>query len=414
MSKSILLIHRRSETLAPGLRKGLRNADLVGQLSVVTEPGHVERHDPGVDVRLVADAGDPDRVRSAAMDILRVRPIDHVLAPFEMTMVAAGYLRSYFGLPGTGFDTSIAFTNKYVMKRILAAAGVPVARCDIAYATAQLPEVAAGVGYPVVVKPVLGWGSREVHVCAGEADLDRQYPPSAELNVPVIVEEQLDVRREYHVDGIVHDGEVVFVSPSAYFTPMLRSWDNLGSYCLPAEDPDRGELETIHRDAIRALGLRAGITHLEAFRTPDGLRVGEVASRPSGGGVPEAIGLQHGVDVWDAFLKTSLGLPPDVRALTRPGIVAHYYLPLRPGRIARITPAEELRAVPSVLGVDLHSAVGDEVPDQLTLTDAAGVVYFGVDDRSEIPLRMKEIVDQYELETACTARFAPDFSDWGD
>ena len=80
----------------------------------------------------------------------------------------------------------------------------------------------------------------------------------------------------------------------------------------------------------------------------------------------------------------------------------------------RITPAEELRAVPSVLGVDLHSAVGDEVPDQLTLTDAAGVVYFGVDDRSEIPLRMKEIVDQYELETACTARFAPDFSDWGD
>ncbi|MFI0982565.1 hypothetical protein ACH4SP_36850 [Streptomyces sp. NPDC021093] len=383
----------------------LRSAPEIGHLTVITEPGHTERYGPEVDVRLVDDVLDPASVCREALRAFAERRIDLVLSPFELGMSVAGQLRSYFGLPGIGYETANAFSHKYVMKQRMAAGGVPVAGFRFAAALRNVPEAAEELGWPVIVKPVLGGGSLDIRAFSGRAAFDEfcDSPAADSLKareVPLIVEQFVEVLDEYHCDGIVHGGEVAFASLSRYFVPVLGRKEVFGSHLVTDEAPDHDLMRALHARTVRALGLEAGVTHMEFFRTPDGILAGEIACRLGGMGVVDAVRLQTGVDLWRGFLDTSLGLEPTVeRRGGRTDTVAHLRLPMTPGRIVRLSTAEELEAVPGVLKADMKRRIGDVVPARLGSATGSGLVYFAVSDPAEIDGTVRRIHDAYEFET---------------
>ena len=397
---NVLLPHVRRNVLPDGFL----DAPELGRVSVITEPGHRQRYGPAVDVHLVDSIQDVELVRRTAMGVLAERELHRVLAPFELSVPVAGYLRSCFGLPGMSFDTANLFTNKYLMKRRAAAAGLPVTAFGIAYSLSAVPSVADRVGWPVVVKPVLGGGSLDVVVLRDPADHARfRASPAAgsidRLTIPLIVERYVELDAEYTCNGIVHDGRVVFAAILRYPYPLLGCPTGYNaSYTLPPTHPDRGRILELHERMVRAFGLRAGVTHLELLKTGDRLLAGEIACRPPGGGIPEGIQLQHGVDLWRAFRDTSLGRAPDVRPVERGDLVVNYLLPIRRGRIVRLSTAADLATVPSVLRVDLHKRVGDVMRDRVGHSATAGVVHLSVRDEAEVADRMAQLAARYVLE----------------
>ena len=137
---------------------------------------------------------------------------------------------------------------------------------------------------------------------------------------------------------------------------------------------------------------------MEFLKTRGGLLAGEIACRPGGGGIPDAIRLQYGVDIWRAFRETSLGLEPEVRLTEREGLLVNYHLPIKPGRIVRLSTAADLATVPSVVRVDMHKQVGDVMRDRVGSSAATGVVYLSVRDEAEVSSRILELADRYVLE----------------
>lgn len=400
MTMNVLLPHARRNVLP----EGFLDAPEIGRVSVITEPGHLQRYRPDVDVHLVESIGDVEQVRRTTMRILGDRELHRVMAPFELSVPVAGYLRSYFGLPGPGFETASLFANKYLMKRKAAAAGLPGTAFRAACTLANVPQKAAELGWPVVIKPVLGGGSLDVVVLHSPDAFARFCAsPASEsirrLTVPLIVEEYVELEAEYHCDGIVHGGEVIFAAPSKYVVPLLGCPPGLNaSHALPPGHPDRAEILDLHARTVHAFGLRSGVTHMEFLKTRGGLLAGEIACRPGGGGIPDAIRLQYGVDIWRAFLQTSLGLEPGVRPMEREGLLVHYLLPIKPGRIVRLSTAADLTALPSVLRVDMHKQVGDVMRDRVGSSASAGAVYLSVRDEAEVPSRIAELAERYVLE----------------
>ena len=78
---------------------------------------------------------------------------------------------------------------------------------------------------------------------------------------------------------------------------------------MPAAfDPElERTLLSLNERAIGALGIGWGMTHLEVYLTPRGPLFGEIALRPPGGYIMNA--LQHAWDFnpWEAFLAMELG-----------------------------------------------------------------------------------------------------------
>lgn len=397
---NVLLPHVKKNVLP----KDFLDAPELTHVSVITEPGHAQRYGPDVDVRLVDSIHDIEQVRQTTMQILSERELHRVLSPFELGLPVAAYLRSYFGLPGLSYETANLFTNKYLMKRRATAAGLLVPACRVAFTLRDVLPKAADLGWPVVIKPVLGGGSLDV-VVLDDPDAFAQFCASPEadsirrLTVPLIVEEYVELEAEYHCDGIVHDGEIRFAAPSKYLVPLLGCPSDLNaSHVLAPDHADRAEILDLHARTVHAFGLQSGVTHMEFLKTRDGLLAGEIACRPGGGGIPDAIRLQYGIDIWRAFLETSLGLEPELRLTEREGLLVHYQLPIRPGRIVHLSSAEELAAVPSVVWVDMHKQVGDVMGDRVGSSTATGVVYLSVQDEDEAATRVRQLAERYVLE----------------
>ncbi|MEV5593643.1 ATP-grasp domain-containing protein [Streptomyces sp. NPDC052496] len=396
---NVLLLHVMKNVLPDHIR----TADEIGHLTVITEPGHVQQYGADVDVHVVESVQNLEVMRAKVLEILRERRIDRIFAPFELGQSAAGYLRSYFGLPGTGLDVANNFSNKYAMKQRLAAGGLPVADFRLAAGLHQVPEAADRLGWPVVIKPVIGGGSINVSVIDGPEDFERFCrTPAAEriraLPVPLLAERFVRMSAEYHFDAIVEDGQVLFSVGSRYSSPVLARDSFLGSCILPADDPNRRRMTELHAQAVNSLGLDSGVTHMEFFETPDGLLAGEIACRPAGGSFPECIRMHTGVDLWRACLELQLGLTPKLELKAEEGVLAHCHLPVSPGLIVEQTPEEELAALPSVVRVDMLRRKGDVVPAHLNSASASAVVYLRGDSPEEAEAAMRRVVEAYHIE----------------
>lgn len=376
------------------------------RVSVVTETGHTHRFPAGVEVVEVADIRDPGEVLRAAVSVARRRPIEHVVTPVEFSQAAGGYVRSTLGLPGLGYDAALGFSHKYVMKQRLREAGLPVTDFAQILSLDEVPAAADRTGWPCVVKPVFGGGCLDVVVLESRAHFDAfaASPQADSLRAsrdPLIVEAYVPMDAEFHCDGVVHDGEVLFAAASRYFTPLLGQIDNFsGSYFLPDDHPGLAPALELHARAVRALGMRSGVTHLELFDTPDGFLVGEVACRPAGGGITDAVRLQYNVDIWQAFLDTSIGRRPQCEPRRRDGIVVNADFPTRPGRITRLVPEADLAALPGVIRAQMSMSVGDVIPADLTSSTSPGLVFYEARDEEEVRSRLENIRDTYFLETS--------------
>lgn len=204
---------------------------------------------------------------------------------------------------------------------------------------------------------------------------------------------------ECHCDAVVQDGKVIFAAPSRYFSPILGKTDTFsGSYLLPEGHEDFASITNLNDQVVHALGLTNGVTHLELFKTGSDFLVGEIACRPGGGGITEAVRRHHGVDLWGAFWGTSLGLPPAITPSNSEGILEKVMLPTQPGRIIKLSPEEDLAACPGVVAVNMSLSVGDVIPPDLTSATTTGLVFFSAQDEAEMTERLGKLAEAYVLE----------------
>jgi phosphoribosylaminoimidazole carboxylase (NCAIR synthetase) len=253
----------------------------------------------------ISDPLDAGQIAAATAGLgTQIGPVQRLLAVLEQLQV-----REQLGVPGIDVATARNFRDKAQMKSVLRAAGVPCAR----YALADSAAVAAGfarqVGFPLVVKPPAGAGAKSTFRLDDAADLRvwlEEAPPASDRLA--LIEEFL-TGEEGSYDSVMIDGQIVWDSISAYQpTPLevLRNPWIQWLVLMPRDisGPEYAGLRALVPTALRALGLRTGLTHLEWFRRPDGsVAVSEVAVRPPGGQITSMLCYAHDFDLYSAWAR---------------------------------------------------------------------------------------------------------------
>jgi formate-dependent phosphoribosylglycinamide formyltransferase (GAR transformylase) len=271
-----------------------------------------------------------------------------IVGILEALMVQLGQARAHFGVPGTRPEVAELFRDKARMKDALRAAGLPVAKSALIRSRADAEAFAAEAGFPMVVKPPAGMGSKSTHRVESLDDLLRVATAmGAGPGNPVLAEEFLR-GREYSYETLVTGGEVRVESCSRYLPGCLEAVENPWiQWCclLPRDlsDPVFDRCRTAGRAAIAALGLDNGMTHMEWFERPDGsVVIGEIAQRPPGANISLMTGLAHDVDLYGAWASAVVdGVVPHT-PWTRKYAVGSAFLrgPGR-GRVAAVTGVHE-------------------------------------------------------------------------
>src|SRR5579859_1606260 len=226
-------------------------------------------------------------------------PVQRLLAVLEQLQVPLGQVREHLGITGMDAATAHNFRDKAQMKSVLRAAGVPCARYRLADSAGAAAAFAKEAGFPLVVKPPAGAGAKSTFRLDDAGDLKGwlDAAPPAPVS-PALLEEFL-TGDEGSYDSVMTGGQIIWDSVSQYLpTPLevLRNPWIQWAVLMPRDigGPEYGGIRAIAPTALRALGLRTGLTHMEWFRRPDGtVAVSEVAVRPPGAQISAMLCYAH-------------------------------------------------------------------------------------------------------------------------
>jgi hypothetical protein len=280
---------------------------------ITSEP--LEAVDPALRQHLaghwrVDDALDPSQIAGAVNGLRQqMGPVERLVGALEQLQVPLAQVREGLGIDGMDVRTALNVRDKSRMKEALRAAGVPCARHALVHHPGEATAFADEVGFPLVAKPPAGAGAQATFRLDDRAMLDRwlaAVPLRAEA--PALLEEFL-TGDEHSYDSVSIDGSTVWASISDYSPPpleVLRTPWIQWTVLLP-RDISGPRYEGIHHwgpEALRALGVRDALTHMEWFHRPDGsVAISEVAARPPGAQLTSMHGYAHDFDLYRAWAE---------------------------------------------------------------------------------------------------------------
>jgi len=286
----------------PGVRLGIVSQEPVDKLPTSIRDrlaGHWQ----------VQNAFDARQIADGVLGITKqIGPIDRVIGNLEQLQEPLAAAQAMLGLPGMPPEVAGNFRDKAVMKSIFEQRGVPCARHRLVHQPAEALAFLTEVGLPVVVKPPDGAGSTDTFRLETQGDLDAYLARMSAEGGPVLFEEFLR-GEEHSFDAVTLGGRMVWFSISKYWPGPLTVMENPWmQWCVLSprhvDVPEYAAIRETGEQAVRALGLSTGFTHMEWFQRPDGsVAVSEVGGRPPGAHFMSLFSHAHDIDFYVAWAK---------------------------------------------------------------------------------------------------------------
>ncbi|OIK04500.1 ATP-grasp domain-containing protein [Streptomyces monashensis] len=370
--------------------------DAVGATGVLADPERI------ADLVEVEDLNDFEALCGAVQKITdRVGPVDRLIAVSEATIGIAAEVRAALGIAGPRPEDVALYRNKLRMKEAVAKAGIRTPRFASCGSAESAVDFARATGFPLILKPVSGAGSRGVHRVEDEATLttllDQIDTGDYEL------EEYID-GPIYHVDGFVgEDSQIPFMAVSRYINDCLSfeaAGQPLGSVVVQAS-PLRSRVEEFARRCVSALNMASMPFHLELFVTAEGdLVFLEIAGRIGGAEVPYLTDKLFGVnlfELWlDALCEGGATVPPQTGDPSGGWLI----IPKPAGLPAEVVSVTSMRDHFTTVWRELVPTPGEVMEPGGSYDAVHSGRFILTGDESAVEEDIREIIARFRIETA--------------
>lgn len=301
---------------------------------------------------------------AAKQVVAKVTPLDAVVGVDEQGVTVAAEAAALLGIRHNSVDAVATTRDKARLRDVLAAAGL---RQPVAVSVGpgdDVEKVAAGVGFPCVVKPTSLSASRGViradtPVQAADAAIRvRKILAEAaeDPDGPLLVESFVP-GAEVAVEGMLREGRLDVLAIFDKPDPMDGPYFEETIYVTPSRLPGDEIVRTVAR-ACEAIGLAEGPIHAELRVDGDNCTLLEVAARSIGGLCSRALRFGAGISLEEVILRHALGLDTDdLTRTTRASGVMMIPIP-RSGVLRDVGGREEARAVAGVEGLEITVPIG--------------------------------------------------------
>lgn len=271
--------------------------------------------------------------------------IDGVVSIVEHAVPTAAAIAKEMNLTYITPEMAFRARNKYEMKESYRKNGVKVTDYELISSLKEALDFANKIGYPIILKPIIGGGSICVLKINNQDELINNFDSLKKEIIKIyeidsIYKETIEkygeriILIEKYIDGIemsvesvnyngetdvlaIHEKEMfnnINVFPEAFFcTPS--SFSNEVQKCI---------IETTKK-SNKALGINYGLTHTEYRLTANNeLYIIETGARMGGGPIFESVLNSTGVNMMHALLDISLGKKPNYTKYNTQKPIASY------------------------------------------------------------------------------------------
>lgn len=231
------------------------------------------------------------RDKEKILEIAKKERIDAIYTDqTDVSVPSVAYVAEKLALKGIGYETSLKFTNKYLMRKAAKEVGIRVPEFDHAFNLEEAIAIAKKIGFPIIIKPVDSSGSRGVIRVESFDILKKVFSESQKysINKEVILEKIIN-GPEYIVDGMAMNNEYINLDlgTKEYFEKDDLYMSKMCMFTSAHKISDRTEKKVLDTNAklVEAMKLNFGLTIAEYIynQEEDEVYLVEVAAR--GGGV---------------------------------------------------------------------------------------------------------------------------------
>jgi biotin carboxylase len=314
----------------------------------------------------------------------RGRRFDRVIALDEFDLETAASVREHMRVPGMGLTTAACYRDKLAMRVIARATGFLVPDFCRALNYDELRIFMERVPPPWLLKPrteASAVGIRRIH------DPEQLWRALDELGdrQSYFILEKFVPGDIFHVDSIVSEGKVVFSAVHRYGRPPIELMQGGGVFTtrtVDRESPDWRELTAFNRGIAPGLGMVRGVTHAEFIRAHEDGRYYflEIAARVGGAFIADLVEHATGINLWNEWARIEAA---NLRgeAYTLPRAFSSY--------------AGSVLCLAQTAEPDTSAFNAPEIVHRLKKHHHAGLIV-----RSDNPLRVEQLLDQYSSEFA--------------
>ena len=352
---------------------------------------------------------DQSSVEAIMMALHRAGLADRQFAGIQTTdewaLVTGSVLAPHLGCDFLDPTTAVHFRDKSLQKRRVRAAGLKATQVTVIDDVHDMSGLLAGMDelpYPkAVLKPIAGAAAVRTSVVDSLDALRAQGEAyrRAKTKQRTFVLEEFVTGDEWVADGFVFDGELVFCSLGTYASPCLSTVSQGQALSIRRFDPDRDQAMfalglPVVRGALRALGLRSSVFHMELFYDPQtgDVTFSECAARRGGGLVHEEMQAKYGVNLGESAVLCAVGQRPEPPAKIDPRVIGFGFLMGRSGTLVRCPSPAEITARPGVLFARVERPYGAHLSGEIAGTnDRIAQCLIAADSEQEFTKLLAEV-----------------------
>ncbi|PFN98054.1 hypothetical protein COJ85_21255 [Bacillus sp. AFS076308] len=296
-----------------------------------------------------------------------IDPFDGIACFHEMDQEKAAYIALELQLFYLEPKVIERTRNKILMRSILREYGVDKTKNAIVNTTDEISSFAQKHGYPIILKPVDGWGSIGVAKIENAEELEHAlgWYQTADFGSGMIVEEYL-AGKEFSVEAFSENGihKIMCITEKfkeeQHFVEVGHRLPYQGVY----SDYERSIHEFVQH-ALTSIGITHGPSHTEIILTIDGPKIIETHTRLGGDYIPELINMASGVDLLDLWAKQAMGESiineiPQTPNMKKSAAI-WYGTPSTSGLVKEIIGEEEAKSTAGVARVEILQKQGNKI-----------------------------------------------------
>jgi biotin carboxylase len=295
------------------------------------------------------------------------RPLNAIIAVDDSGSLLAARASATLGLAHNAPDAAEAARDKFLMRTLLARAGVPSPPFQRYSTGDDLPALAEQIEYPCVVKPLRLNGSRGVI----RANNPREFVAAARRLAALLetidpmpgpkpfLAEQFIPGFEVALEGLLDHGALQVLALFDKPDPLDGPFFEETLYVTPSRLPEmtQAAITRCAADAAAALGLREGPMHAELRVNDQGPWIVELAGRSIGGLCSKTLRFGTDVALEELILRQACGLP--IESTDRTSVAGGVIMIPIPGAglLKRVEGVAEAAAVSGIEEVDITARV---------------------------------------------------------
>jgi len=321
----------------------------------------------------------------------------------DVAVPTAAYIAEQLGLPGIGFETSLRFTNKHLMRQAIALSRPDLLPDSRLFESES--ELLDHLGSPginhqkFIVKPMNSQGSKGVARLEPTNYWKATSSAFRESRGHGVLLEEFVEGDEFSVETFVVDGAVHNLAVTRKFHfPQNDCIDYRNTYLgdIPIDLENR--LYSANKAVVALLGLKTGSTHGEYKVYGNRVVLMEIAARGGGGNISgKIIPFLTEFSPTDALLDFALGTRPKVRASSyRDKYAVLRFFDFPPGRVEKVS--HELVPTNHLLHFELNLRPHDVVRAVRSSRDRNGYFIVGADSREQVLLAEESVLEAVSIE----------------